>query len=73
MNEELFGSGEWWKRPCWAAATRQVYCPYPEEDIVEAVETLKRYFDSDWAADFATNPRRISSSRAFALENLPDP
>ena len=58
MNEQLFQSGEWWKRSCWSEGTRKVYCPYPEEDIASAVETLKQYFNASWAADLAANPRQ---------------
>jgi len=58
INEERFKRGEWWKRLCWAKAKRKVYCPYPDEEIVDAVATLKEYFDDTWAAELAANPRK---------------
>lgn len=56
--EYLAQSGEWWAQPWWERQDRQVYCPYPKEDIVRSADVLKRYFDAAWTKKLATNPRQ---------------
>lgn len=55
--EYLAQSGEWWLRPWWERQDRQVYCPYPKEDIARSSDVLKRYFDAAWTKELAARPR----------------
>jgi len=54
--EFLKNSGEWWTQPWWERIDRQVYCPYPKEEIARSADFLKRYFDATWTRELATNP-----------------
>lgn len=56
--EFLEQSGEWCTQPWWERKDRQVFCPYPKEEIARSADMLRRHFDAAWARELATNRRQ---------------